>query len=203
MLLKIIYGDIFEEFIIMHTTKKYRVIEPKIIKLPNECIMFYYSGKLYLGCIYDFPINEDKTLKTDIESFDDLIDTKTYSIKIKDSIINNTSMHMLVDTFKFYNTFHMTSKALFGGSIVKCEINITQGEIKYRFVFSLISKVTTSKNVCYTLRIQRITMGVMESQFDYEIFELKEFEYYNIYDDIISRFPILESCKVMYKFVLS
>jgi len=203
MLLKIIYGDIFEEFIIMHTTKKYRVIEPKIIRLPNECIMFYYLSKLYLCCIYDFPINEDKTLKTDIESFDDLIDTKTYSIKIKDSIINNTSMHMLVDTFKFYNTFHMTSKALFGGSIVKCEINITQGEIKYRFVFSLISKVTTSKNVCYILRIQRITMGIMECQFDYEIFELKEFEYYNIYDDIISRFPILESCKVMHKFVLS
>ena len=148
-------------------------------------------------------------------------------------------MHMLVDTFKFYNTFHMTSKALFGGSIVKCEINITHSEIKHRFespdgafdmlshgrenkfespdgafemlsrpcenkfIFSLISKVTTSKNVCYTLRIQKFTMGIMECQFDYEIFELKEFEYYNIYNDIISRFPILESCKVMHKFVLS
>ena len=199
MLLKIIYGDVFEEFIIMHTTKKYRVIEPKIIKLPNECIMFYYSSKLYLGCIYDFPINEDKTLKTDIESFDDLIDTKTYSIKIKDPIINNTSMHMLVDAFKFHNTFHMTSKSVFGGSIVKCEINITHDDTTYRFIFSLISKVTINKNVYYILRIQRITMGIMECQFDYEIFELKEIEYYNIYDDIISKFPILESCKIIHK----
>lgn len=203
MLIPIALGYDIETFEIMHTSKKYRVLTPKIIRLPTECLMFSQNGTLYLGSIYDFPIDEDNTLKNDNPLFIQLVESKSYSIKIKNLAINRSTMQLLVDLFIVNKLMYTTLKQMFGSFGEQAIINISNDDRHYCFDFSMHRKISKYSVVSLILHISvkvHTAVHVLSDRvFDYDIITLEESEYHKAYNIIMEQFPILRSILVIQK----
>lgn len=183
MLVKIIFNGIDEVFNTLDNDERYLMLSPNIIQLHEDYVLFYHKKELYLGYIRDFIIGDDNSL----EKLPDLwFNEITFSITLL-PIINNSTMQLFIDKFKFNYMYHKTIKEIFGNRFID---NYTLTKLEDNCVTTIIIRLNSTiidNHIIHSLHFEKQINYNIVFVYTHEVFNFEENEYREFYDNIVNK----------------
>ena len=182
-----LFNEIEEEFNTLDNDERYLILSPNIIQLHEDYMLFYHKKELYLGYIRDFIIGNDNSL----EKLSDLLFNEiTFSITLL-PIINNSTMQLFIDKFKFNYMYHKTIKERFGNLFID---NYTLIKLEDNDVTTVIIRLNSKiidYRIIHSLHCEKQINYNIDFIYIHEVFNFEEKEYHEFYDNIVNKIPLI------------